>query len=322
MSGRVLITGAARRIGAAAARALARDGWHVIVHYNRSGAEARAVAEAIRQAGGRCETIAADLGDRAAVAALIPACTARFGNVDTLINNASSFAYDTLHSMDASSWDAHLQPNLAAPVFLAQAFAAACRGPGNVINLLDHKIAAPNPDFFSYTVAKIALAGATRLLAQALSQTGGPAIRVNGIAPGITLLSGKQTQAGFEHAWRAPPLGRSCTPEEIADACRFIMATPSLNGQILVLDGGESLLGRQRDIAFETGTPGGHLDIHKAVSSEFEAATSRSLAPCTAAPTRVGDEIRSRPHAAIRRDDQTHQGWREEHNGGRRREEY
>ncbi len=153
--------------------------------------------------------------------------------------------------MDAASWDAHLGPNLEAPVFLAQAFAAARAGrPGSVINMLDHKVTALNPDFFSYTVAKVALAGATRLLAQAL----GPArvSRVNGVAPGITLLSGKQTQAGFKRAWSAPPLGRSSTPEELVAACRFILATPCLNGQIIVLDGGESLVGRQRDVAFET----------------------------------------------------------------------
>ena len=87
------------------------------------------------------------------------------------------------------------------------------------------------------------------MLAQALRRTG---VRVNGVAPGITLLSGRQSEAGFKRAWTAPPLGRSSTPDELADACRFVLATPSLNGQILVLDGGESLLGRQRDVAFET----------------------------------------------------------------------
>ena len=245
------MTGSARRIGAAIARALAGDGWHVIVHYNRSGAQAQALANAISDEGGVCGTIQADLGDRPAVRDLIAACTLRFGALDALINNASSFTYDTLDSMDEASWDRHLQPNLAAPVFLTQAFAAACNGQGNVINLLDHKVFALNPDFFSYTIAKVAMTGTTRLLAQALSQRPGGAIRVNGIAPGITLLSGKQTQAGFEHAWSAPPLGRSSIPDEIADACRFILETPSLNGQILVLDGGESLVGRQRDIAFE-----------------------------------------------------------------------
>ena len=116
--------------------------------------------------------------------------------------------------------------------------------------MLDHKVTAPNPDFFSYSVAKIGMAGATRLLAQALSHT---QVRVCGVAPGITLVSGKQTQAGFERAWGAPPLGRSSTPEELANACRYVLDTSSLNGQILVLDGGDSLLERSRDVAFRTG---------------------------------------------------------------------
>ena len=246
---RVLVTGAARRIGAALARAMAADGWHVLAHYNGSAKEAASLAREISEAGGSCDIVRADLSDRAQVAALIPDCVERFGGIDALINNASSFRYDDLASMDVRSWDAHLAPNLQAPVFLAQGFAASRAGrSGCVINMLDHKVAAPNPDFFSYTIAKLALAGATRVLAQAL----GGVIRVNGIAPGITLLSGKQTQAGFEHAWRAPPLGRSSTPAELADACRYVLATPALNGQILVLDGGDSLLERQRDIAFET----------------------------------------------------------------------
>ena len=245
---RVLITGGARRIGAAIGRALAADGWHVIVHFRHASAEAQDLAAGIANAGGRCDTIGADLGNRDAVARLIPACVAQFGSLDGLINNASGFSYDRFDTMDEAGWDTHLGSNLQAPVFLAQAFARQCSGPGAVINMLDHKVTAPNPDFFSYTVAKMALANATVLMAQALAKT---TVRVNGIAPGITLLSGKQTEAGFERAWTAPPLGRSSTPDELADACRFILATPSLNGQILVLDGGESLLARRRDIAFE-----------------------------------------------------------------------
>jgi len=247
---RVLITGAARRIGAAIARALAADGWHVVAHYNRSAAEAEALAAGITACAGICGTIQADLADRAATAALIPRCIEGFGPLDALINNASSFRYDTAQTMDSASWQAHLGPNLEAPVFLAQEFAAALEGrPGNIINMLDHKVTALNPDFFSYTIAKIAAAGATRLLAMAFGPHG---VRVNGIAPGITLLSGNQTEAGFKRAWAAPPLGRSSTPEELAAACRFILATPSLNGQILVLDGGDSLLARPRDIAFDS----------------------------------------------------------------------
>ncbi len=243
---RVLVTGGARRIGAAICEGLAADGWEVVIHCNTSRDDAEALAWRVTAAGGTCSVLQADLAERDAVAGLI----GRAGALDALINNASSFRYDSLAAMDAASWDAHLGPNLEAPVFLAQAFAASREGrPGCVINMLDHKVTALNPDFFSYTIAKVAMAGATRLLAQALAGTG---VTVNGVAPGITLLSGKQTQAGFERAWSAPPLGRSSTTRELVAACRFILATPCLNGQILVLDGGESLVGRQRDVAFET----------------------------------------------------------------------
>ena len=247
---RVLITGGARRIGAHVARGLAGDGWHVLVHYNSSGHDAAELAATIRAAGGRCDLVHADLAARSEVLGLVAECTRRFGRLDALISNASSFRYDSLQTMDALSWDAHLRPNLEAPVFLAQMFARACgEGRGCVINMLDHKVTAPNPDFFTYTVAKMAMAGATRVLAQALART---QVRVCGIAPGITLLSGKQTQAGFQRAWTAPPLARSSTPEELADACRYVLETSSLNGQILVLDGGDSLLERSRDVAFES----------------------------------------------------------------------
>jgi NAD(P)-dependent dehydrogenase (short-subunit alcohol dehydrogenase family) len=249
-----LITGAGKRIGAAIARALAADGWAVLAHYHRSAAEAEDLATEIRAGGGVCATVQADLLDRDAVAALIPACTERHGRIDCLINNASSFRFDSVKSASWASWDEGLRANLESPVFLAQAFAHALGdASGNIVNIIDHKIAALNPDFFSYTVAKIGLAGATRLMAMAFAARPQGRIRVNGIAPGLTLPSTKQTQEQFDRAWRNTPLGLSSTPEELADAVRLILATPSLNGEILLLDGGDHLVPRGRDVSLDPG---------------------------------------------------------------------
>jgi NAD(P)-dependent dehydrogenase (short-subunit alcohol dehydrogenase family) len=249
--GTALVTGGARRIGAVIARRLAAEGYAVGIHAHHSAAEARALAAELRAGGHRAAALHADLSDRAAVAALLPDCERLLGPVRLLVNNAAGFRYDTALDFTPADLDFHLRPNLEAPLILARDVVRALAGAsGAVVNMLDHKVTALNPDFFTYTTAKIGLAGATRMMAMAL----GGRVRVNGVAPGITLISGKQTEAGFARAWTAPPLGRSATPDEIADAVLFAAETPALNGQILVLDGGESLLERKRDVAFDGGS--------------------------------------------------------------------
>ncbi len=244
-----LVTGAARRIGAAITRDLASNGWRVIVHYNRSEAGAEALASEIVRAGGACELVRADLASRADVEAVFPRALQKVDRVDCLINNAASFQYDAIATLSWSTWDAHMMANLAAPAFLCRDFARQIpdAGEGVIINLLDQKVANLNPDFLSYTLSKVGLRGLTETLALALA----PRIRVCGIAPGVTLISGKQTPQSFEKAFKATPLGRSSTVEEIASAVRFILSTRSLTGQVLTLDGGESLAGRPRDVAFQ-----------------------------------------------------------------------
>jgi NAD(P)-dependent dehydrogenase (short-subunit alcohol dehydrogenase family) len=235
-----LITGAGRRIGAAVARYLVGRGAKVVLHYRASAPEAQALAADL---GPAVHLLQADLGDPAQVDGLLPRAAACFGPVSLLVNNASSFLKDDLTSLTWQSWQQNMQINAAAPLFLARAFAAQAPAGGVIVNMLDQKLHRPTPDFLSYTIGKMALQGATLLLAQALAEQ---RVRVAGIAPGMTLISGKQTAERFAAARAAAPLGTSSTPEELAAAIGFIWDSPSLTGTILTLDGGESLpIGRR-----------------------------------------------------------------------------
>lgn len=243
-----LVTGAGKRIGKAIALALAERGWDIAVHYRHAKTEAESTAASIQSRGRRALIVQCDLADEAAVRQLLPRCREALGPVTCLINNASLFQFDSAASLNMTSLDAHLRTNLAAPLLLAQALAAALPygGKGVIINLLDQKLANLNPDFFSYTLSKAALQTATVMLAQALA----PAIRVVGVSPGITLVSGGQTQAGFDHAHAMTPLGRSSTPEDIAAAVCFAAESPAITGSTLIVDGGQHLMPLPRDVMF------------------------------------------------------------------------
>jgi NAD(P)-dependent dehydrogenase (short-subunit alcohol dehydrogenase family) len=249
----VLVTGAAKRVGAAIATALGAAGWHVHVHYRGSAAEAEAVAGAIRSTGRAAGTVAWDLAglDGKGAARLVADCARAGPPLAALVNNASIFEYDTAKSATDASWARHLQVNLTAPVLLARAFAEAAQAlpegeAGCVVNLLDNKVLATNPDYFSYTISKQALEGATRTLALALA----PKVRVCGVAPGIALVSGKQSEADFARTHRNNPLRRGCTPADIARAVRFLLDTPAITGHTIVIDGGQFLARLPRDVAF------------------------------------------------------------------------
>lgn len=235
----VLITGSARRIGRAIALDLARNGWQVCVHYRRSSREAEVLVTEIRNAGGTGAAIAGDLASEADIEGLIPKCRELFGPPVCLINNASEFLVDTVATVTPGTWDTHLDINLKAPVFLAKAlFLNLPEGvAGNVINIIDQRVWKLTPDFFSYTISKAGLWTATRTLAQALA----PRVRVNAIGPGPVLKSVHQTDADFAREAQSTLLKRGPTPEEIAAAVRFILASPSLTGQMIALDGGQHL---------------------------------------------------------------------------------
>jgi NAD(P)-dependent dehydrogenase (short-subunit alcohol dehydrogenase family) len=234
-----LVTGGARRIGRALVLALADAGYAVAIHHHRSGAEADALVAEIVQAGGKASALAADLADEAAVKRLLPEAAATLGPIGVLVNNASIFENDTVATASRDGWDAHMAINLRAPFVLIQEFAALLPDDagGAVVNLLDERVWNLTPYFVSYTVTKDALWTLTRTMALALA----PRIRVNGIGPGPTLPSPRQSADQFLARCRSLPLRRGTSPEEIAAALRFILAAPAMTGQMIALDGGEHL---------------------------------------------------------------------------------
>lgn len=233
----VLVTGGARRLGAAMARALAAAGYPVVIHARQADDDARALCDEL---GARL--VLGDLADPDVPARLV----AEAGKLGGLINNASRFEFDSPAGVTAAGILAHIGPNLIAPVLLAQAFAATRPTAGVIINILDQKLSNLNPDFYSYTLTKAALAAASEMMAQAYA----PDIRVCGIAPGITLPPPGMTGERFAQVWRANPLKRGAAPEDIAQAALYIMRTPSVTGTTLVVDGGEHLMHRPGDVSF------------------------------------------------------------------------
>ncbi len=253
----VLVTGAALRLGREIALALAAGGWRVAVHYRSSEADAiKTVADCARLAGAAAH-FCADLGDETAVRGLLPQVVAHFGQVDAVVNNASTFEHDSAASFSFAALEKHMRSNTGAAIVLAQALHAhvlARQGAGAltepagrfaVINLLDQKLWNQNPDFFSYTLSKAALEAANTMLSLALA----PQLRVVGVAPGLTLTSHLLSEEKFRALHTLSPLGRSSSAADVAATVKFALENSSITGTTLLVDGGQHLMKFERDFS-------------------------------------------------------------------------
>ena len=234
-----LVTGGARRIGRAIVEDLARNGYAVAIHYHASHHDAEQLAGEITAAGGKAAIVGGDLGDLATLGGIVVGAAKALGPLTLLVNNASLFEKDAVGSLDPELWQRQMAVNLAAPVFLAEAFAAQLPAgiEGNIVNLLDQRIWRPTPRYFSYQLTKSALYVATETLALALA----PRIRVNGIAPGPALPSAAQTEAAFHRLTDTVPLRRGPDLGEFGRTVRYFVDTKSITGQVIALDGGQHL---------------------------------------------------------------------------------
>lgn len=239
-----LVTGGFRRLGAAISARLASEGWTLALHCRAEAEPDHDLAAILTVNNAIWHGFPADLTDGEAVARLVPRIAAHFGRAPSLIVNcASRFVYDDPASVNMVQLAAHYAVNAAAPVILATAIAPTG---GCVVNITDQRVRQPNGDQLSYMLSKQALAAATETLARALA----PAVRVNAVAPGLTLPTNDYLPAQMVELARMMPLERLPEPDEIADAVLWLASAESVTGQTIYVDGGASLRSFERDFLF------------------------------------------------------------------------
>lgn len=245
----VLITGAAKRLGREIALKLAGLGWRVAVHYRDSVEDARQTVADCQKLAGQSQAFRANLSNESAVRQLLPQVVKAFGQVDAVVNSASTFEFDDAKGFSFEAMDKHMRANAGAAVILSAALHAHVSeregAQGVVVNLLDQKLWNPNPDFFSYTLSKAALESANTMLAQALA----PRLRVVGVAPGLTLTSTMLTPEKFQAMHKLSPLGRSSTADNITQAVVFAITNSGVTGTTILVDGGQHLMKFDRDFS-------------------------------------------------------------------------
>ncbi|MBI32236.1 MAG: short-chain dehydrogenase [Euryarchaeota archaeon] len=261
MAGAVLVTGGSRRIGRSISLSLASCGFHIVIQTRSNDDEVGVLCDEIESLGVTCFIVEGNLDNPDSVTGIFDDTIKLLENNEMglvgLVNSASMFEWDHPSNVNAESLIGHYRVNTMAPVLLSQMFHDWLTSTFSdsiqenlpcIVNILDQKLISPHPDHFSYTLSKQALSGATIMMAKAFA----PICRVNSVSPGHVLPSNEQSSSGFEKAQSQSPLGYGPTPQDIADAVSFLFQARSITAQNLVVDSGEHLLGRNRDVVFET----------------------------------------------------------------------
>jgi NAD(P)-dependent dehydrogenase (short-subunit alcohol dehydrogenase family) len=247
----VLVTGGSQRLGALICRAFAQAGWTVWCHYQHSATAALSLCQEMRDQGAQAQPVQADLADDAQRQQMMAQIHANTGPLHCLVNNASSFEPDSADALDPQATRRQLEVNLLAPMALSSLMAQslaplAASATRSIVHVLDQKVLNLNPDYFSYTLSKLALERAVALQAQALA----PRLRVCGVAPGLMFLSGPQTQANFDAASRVNLMRQPIEPAQVAATCLFLAENPCITGMTLAVDNGQHLVPLPRDVMF------------------------------------------------------------------------
>jgi len=245
MENTALVTGGSERIGKAICECIAKGGWNVIIHYNKSKINALNLNKKLISYNVKSCCIKADLSKDLELKNLFINAKKEMGNINCLINNASTFELDSIHNIEKKKWDYHLNTNIWAPIFLIKQFVKNIPNKisGNIINIVDQRVVNLTPFFTTYTITKSMLWTLTQTLALALA----PKIKVNAIGPGPTFPSKRQTNKQFINQYKKTPLKKAIDPKEIARAVLFILNSGSLTGQLINIDSGQHLGWAQAD---------------------------------------------------------------------------
>ena len=242
---KIIITGAATRMGAAIAKKLSGPKAEIVIHYNKSKSSAEKLKKELMKNKTKVYLIKGDLSKENDLKKIIKFSKSKLKYFDCLINNASIFENDNLINFTSKSWSQHLNINLKAPACLTKEFAKNTRGKkNNIINIIDQRVFKLTPFFFSYTLSKTGLYTLTKTSAMSLA----PNIRVNGIAPGPTIKNKRQTDKHFKKQYLATPLKQQVDINEICNAVDFFIKNSSITGQVLAIDSGQNLNWQTPDV--------------------------------------------------------------------------